>query len=152
MAAIMGRYSSNLSLKRVAAPPLRRGESRPRRAKTRIVLLGLAVCLMSCDRDRTTQVVRTGGDPNALVRLEITSNPTGQVWIANIGDEDTVITINGTTPFSQDFPAPDGLGAAVRKVSAGGDLHACVTNLTTGVRRCGTTSAPGGIVSVAVAN
>jgi hypothetical protein len=144
----MGVVLSNV----VATSRPREGETSPRRAVTLGILLGLAAFLMGCDRERTTTVETEPGDPNAVARLEITSDPTGQVWIANVGDENSLATINGTTPFSQDFPAPNGLGAAVRKVSAGGVLTACLTNLSTGERRCGETSAPQGVVSLAVSN
>jgi streptogramin lyase len=134
---------------------LREGANGPNSARRAVlgVLLGLAAFLTGCeDRERTSTVVTAGGDPNARARLEITSDPTDQVWIANVGDDNTLVTINGKTPFSQDFPAPDGLGVGIRKVSAGGILSACLTNLSTGERRCGDTTAPQGVVSLAISN
>jgi hypothetical protein len=124
----------------------------PCRPVIRALLLAIAVWLMGCERESTTTQVTAEGNPNAVARLEITSDPTSQAWIANVSDDFTAVTINGTTPFLQDFPAPDGLAATVRKLNAGGTLTACLTNLSTADRRCATTSAPQGIVSLSVIN
>ena len=126
--------------KSIVTSPPPQGAKGSRRAIFLTILLGLVVFVTGCERTRESRAVVEGVDPNAMVRLEIHSNPSGQVWVANIGDENTLTTINGTTPFVQDFAAPDGLGVGVRKVSAGGVLAVCLTNLTTGERRCGETS------------
>lgn len=137
---------------RIAKSRSREGKNSPRRAAILAILLGVVAFAIGCDRTRTSKAVVEGQDPDAQVRVEITSDPTGQVWVASVGDENVVTTINGETPFIQDFPAPDGLGIGVRKVSAGGVLAVCLTNLSTGERRCGQTTSKNGVVSIAVAN
>jgi len=144
----MGLVLSNM----VGTFPLREGEKSPRRAVILAILPGLVAFLMGCERTSTSTTEVQGGNPNALVRLEITSNPPGQVWVGNVSDNNSTVSISGTTPFSQDIPAPEGLAVGIRKVSTGGDLTVCLTNLSTGERLCRTTSAPNGVISLAVAN
>jgi hypothetical protein len=84
---------------------MRESKTSPRRAAILAIVLGLVTLLMGCDRESTsTTEIQT--NPGAVVRIEITSNPTGQPFVGNVGDETSTVTISGTTPFIQDAPAP----------------------------------------------
>jgi len=113
--------------------------------------LVVAALVAGCDSG-TTEVVTPKGDPNAMVQLDITSSPSGLSWVANVGDDQSTTTINGATPFSQQFTAPEGFSATARKTSSGGTLTVCLTNLQTGEQRCGSTSVDGGQVALTIAN